>query len=113
MEDEDDVRVYAAPLSHGIPCVGYVAEEATWPGRLCNEVAQPLVQQNLAALKQAGFKIPMQAMEVIKNLLVGSAFAFPDGTVITQEEAVELPRQGQKVVICGDPANCRALEGAC
>lgn len=113
VEDEDDVRVYAAPMSHGIPCVGYVVEEATRPGRLRNEVVQPLVRQNLAALKEAGFKIPMKAMEVIKNLPVGSAFTFPDGTVITQEEAVEPPRRGRKVVICGDTANCRALEGMC
>jgi len=55
----------------------------------------------------------MQAIKVIKNSPVGSAFAFPNGNVITQEEAVELPRQGQKVVICGDAANCRAVEGAC
>jgi len=113
VEDEDDVRVYAAPMSHGIPCVGYVVEEATRPGRLRNEVVQPLVRQNLAALKEAGFRIPMKAMEVIKNLPVGSAFTFPDGTVITQEEAVEPPRRGRKVVICGDTANCRALEGMC
>ena len=30
---------------------------------------------------------------------------------LTQEEAVEPPRKGRKVVICGDTASSRALEG--
>jgi hypothetical protein len=111
VEDEDDVRVYAAPMSHGIPCVGYVVEEATRPGRLRNELVQPLVERNLQALKEAGFRVPMKAMAVIKNMPVGTAFTFPDGTTITQEQAVEPPRKGRKVVICGDTANCRAIEG--
>jgi ribonuclease Z len=42
-------------------------------------------------------------------LLPGSAFTFPDGTVITQEEAVEPLRKGRKVVICGDTADSRSL----
>ena len=70
-----------------------------------------MVERNLQALKGAGFNIPMKAMAVIKNLPQGSAFTFPDGTSITQEEAVEPPRKGRKVVICGDTANCRAMEG--
>ena len=111
--DEEDVRVYAAPMSHGIPCVGYVVEEATRPGRLRNEIVQPMVERNLKALKEAGFHIPMKAMAVIKNLPIGSSFTFPDGTSITQEEAVEPPRKGRKVVICGDTSSSRALEGMC
>ena len=111
VEDEEDVKVYAAPMSHGIPCVGYVVQESSRPGRLRNEIVEPMVQRNLEALKEAGFSIPMKAMAVIKNLPVGSSFTFPDGTVITQKEAVEPPRKGRKVAICGDTANCRALEG--
>mgnify|MGYP005846355123 CR=1 FL=1 len=111
VEDEEDVKVYAAPMSHGIPCLGYVIEEASRPGRLRNELVEPLVRRNIQALKESGFKVPMKAMAVIKNLPVGSAFTFPDGTVVTQEEAVEPPRRGRKVVICGDTANCRAIEG--
>lgn len=109
VEDEDDVRVYAAPMSHGIPCVGYVVEELPAPGRLRNELVLPVVQRNIPALKHAGFAVPMKAMAVIKNLAPGTAFTFPDGTVITQEEAVEPPRPGRKVVICGDTADCRSL----
>jgi ribonuclease Z len=111
VEDEEDVKVFAAPMSHGIPCVGYVVEEQNKPGRLRHEVVKPIVGRNLDALKKAGFKIPMKAMAVIKNLPVGSAFTFPDGTVLSQEEAVEPPRKGRKVVICGDTASARAIEG--
>lgn len=111
VEDEEDVRVFAAPMSHSVPCVGYVVEEKSKPGRLRDEVVKPIVERNLDALKEAGFKIPMKALAVIKNLPVGSAFTFPDGTSITQEEAVEPPRSGRKIVICGDTASSRAIEG--
>eukprot|EP00428_Durinskia_dybowskii_P086497 CAMPEP_0170443982 /NCGR_PEP_ID=MMETSP0117_2-20130122/48278_1 /TAXON_ID=400756 /ORGANISM="Durinskia baltica, Strain CSIRO CS-38" /LENGTH=625 /DNA_ID=CAMNT_0010704747 /DNA_START=350 /DNA_END=2227 /DNA_ORIENTATION=+ len=111
VEDEEDVKVFAAPMSHSIPCVGYVVEEKSKPGRLRDELVTPIVKRNLEALKEAGFKIPMKALAVIKNLPVGSSFSFPDGTTITQEEAVEPPRKGRKVVICGDTASSRAIEG--
>lgn len=111
VEDEEDVKVFAAPMSHSIPCVGYVVEEKSKPGRLRDELVTPIVKRNLDALKRAGFKIPMKALAVIKNLPVGSSFTFPDGTIITQEEAVEPPRKGRKVVVCGDTASSRAIEG--
>lgn len=111
VEDEGDVKVFAAPMSHGIPCVGYVVEEQTRPGRLRDEFVKPIVERNFRALKEAGFGVPMKAMAVIKNLPVGSAFTFPDGTVVSQEEAVEPPRKGRKVVICGDTASCRGIAG--
>ena len=109
VEDEDDVKVYAAPMSHSIPCVGYVVEEQPRPGRLRNELVEPIVLRNVAALRDAGFKVPMKAMAVIKNLAPGSSFTFPDGSVVTQEEAVEPPKQGRKVVICGDTCSSRSL----
>jgi ribonuclease Z len=109
VEDEGDVKVYAAPMSHGIPCVGYTVEELERPGRLRNELVEPIVKRNSVALKEAGFRAPMKAMAVIKNLLPGTSFTFPDGTVVAQEEAVEAPRQGRKVVICGDTADSRAM----
>jgi len=109
-DGDDGVRVYAAPMSHGIPCLGYVINELPRPGRLRSELVEPIVRRNVAALKQAGFAIPMKAMAVIKNLRPGTAFTFPDGTVLTQEEAVEPPRKGRKIVYCGDTADCRSLE---
>lgn len=109
VEDEGEVKVYAAPMSHGIPCVGYVVEEAAQPGRLRVERVEPIVRRNVDALKEAGFAVPMKAMAVLKNLDPGSAFTFPDGTVVTFDEAVEPPRPGRKVVICGDTCDSRAL----
>ena len=103
------MKVYAAPMSHGVPCVGYVVEEQDRPGRLRNEYVEPIVKRNLKALKESGIKIPMKAMAIIKNLPEGSAFTFPDGTVVTQEDAVEPPRSGRKVVICGDTSDARSL----
>ena len=55
VEDEGDVKVYAAPMSHGIPCVGYVVEEQPKAGRLRNEYVQPIVERNREALREAGF----------------------------------------------------------
>lgn len=107
VEDEGDVKVFAAPMSHGIPCVGYVVKEMPQAGRLKNEVVEPVVRRNFSTLQEAGFLIPMKAMAVIKNLQPGSSFTFPDGTVMKQEEAVEPPRRGRKVVICGDTADAR------
>ncbi|OEU11088.1 Metallo-hydrolase/oxidoreductase, partial [Fragilariopsis cylindrus CCMP1102] len=84
------------PMSHGVPCVGYVIEEPNRPGRL--------------PLKEAGFKHPMKALAVIKDLPEGGSFTFPDGTVVTQQDAVEASRPGRKVVICGDTNSARSLE---
>lgn len=109
VEDEGDVRVYAAPMSHGIPCLGFVVEELPRAGRLRNELVEPIVKRNLDALKEAGFQHPMKALAVVKNLAPGTAFTFPDGTVVRQEDAVEPQRPGRKVVLCGDTATSRAL----
>lgn len=110
VEDEGDVKVYAAPMSHGIPCVGYVVKEEDRAGRLRDDLVRPICERNMVALKEAGFVHPLKAMAVIKDLPVGSSFTFPDGTIVSQEEAVEAPRPGRKVVICGDTASARAME---
>ena len=109
-EPSSGVKVYAAPMSHGVPCVGYVVQEASRPGRLRDELVKPICQRNVPALKEAGFRHPMKAMAVIKDLPEGGSFTFPDGTVVTQEEAVEPTRPGRKIVICGDTNSARALD---
>lgn len=109
VDDETDVKVYAAPMSHGIPCLGYVIQELPRPGRLKQELVEPLVRRNLSALKAAGFAVPMKAMAVIKNLPTGATFTFPDGTLIRQEDAVEPARRSRKIVVCGDTACAKAL----
>ena len=104
------IKVYAGPMSHGVPCVGYVVQEAKRPGRLRSELVTPICKRNVPALKEAGFRHPMKALAVIKELPEGGSFTFPDGTVVTQEEAVEPARPGRKVVICGDTNSARSLE---
>lgn len=111
VEDDGDVKVYAAPMSHGIPCVGYVVEEENKPGRLRNDLVEPVVQRNIDGLRSAGMKAPMKVMGIIKDLPLGGKYTFPDGTVLTQEEVVEPPRKGRKIVICGDTADARAISG--
>lgn len=110
VEDEGDVRVYAAPMSHSVPCVGYMVEEEQKPGRLRPELVEPVVRRNFKALKEAGMRAPMKVMQMIKDLPDGESFTFPDGTVIHQEDVVEPPRDGRKVVICGDTADSRAMD---
>ena len=110
-DEEDDVSVYAAPMSHGVPCVGYVVQEHDQPGRLRPEDVEPVIKRNHEGLKEAGIKHPMKVMAVLKNLPVGGSYEFPDGTVLRQEDVVDPPRKGRKVVICGDTADCRVLEG--
>jgi len=111
VEDEGDVRCYAAPMSHGVPCVGYVVEEERKPGRLRPDLVQPIVQRNHDALREAGMRAPMKVMQLIKDLPEGGSFEFPDGTVLKKSDVVEPDRDGRKVVICGDTADSRALEG--
>ena len=110
VENENGVKVYAGPMSHGVPCVGYVVQESDRPGRLRDEYVKPIALRNMQALKDAGFQHPMKALAVIKDLPEGGAFTFPDGTVVTQEEAVEPTRPGRKVVICGDTNSSRGIE---
>lgn len=110
VEDEGDVVVHAAPMSHGVPCVGYVVKETSRPGRIFPDLVIPVIERNFSALKKAGVKMPMKIMAVIKNLPSDGAFTFPDGTVIKHSDVVEPPREGRKVVICGDTADTRAIE---
>jgi len=94
-----------------VPSLGYVVEEETKPGRLKSELVEPVVRRNVDALKKAGLKTPMKIMAYIKDLPTDGSFTFPDGTVIHQSDVVEKPKPGRKVVICGDTADARAIEG--
>ena len=42
----DEVVVTAAPMSHGVPCVGYVVDEQPKSGRIKPELVQPVVERN-------------------------------------------------------------------
>jgi len=109
--DDGGVSVFAAPMSHGVPCLGYVVQEDDRPGRLMPENVMPVIERNRKELVESGVRNPMKLMALVKNLPVGGSYTFPDGTVLNQEDVVEPPGKGRKVVICGDTADCRALEG--
>lgn len=108
--EDEDVHVTAAPMSHGVPCVGYVVEEQPKPGRLNPELVVPTIERNAVALKEQGVRHPMKVMAAIKNLSDGESFTFPDGTIINKDDVVDKDREGRKVVVCGDTADARALE---
>jgi len=110
VEDEGDVMVHAAPMSHGVPCVGYVVTEQNKPGRLRPDIIQPIIERNSDELRKI-VKNPMKMMAVIKNMPEGSSYTFPDGTVVKQSDVVELPRKGRKVVILGDTLDAGAISG--
>ena len=105
------MTVRAAPMSHGVPCVGYVIRESDRPGRLRPEAVLPVIERNREGLKEQGVRNPMKVMAMVKNLPEGGSYEFPDGTVLRQDDVVEPMRRGRKVVVCGDTADCRALEG--
>lgn len=107
--EDEIVNVYAAPMSHGIPCIGYCIEEVNRPGRLKNEVVEPIVRRNIGLLKDAGYRTPMMVMGILKNLKPNTEFTFPDKTIVTHDMAVEPPRKGRKIVICGDTSDSRAM----
>jgi ribonuclease Z len=109
VEDEGDVKVYAAPMSHGVPCVGYVVEEESKKGRLRDELVLPIVKRNLKGLKDSGMRTPMKVMSIIKDLPRGESYTFPDGTILNHDDVVEPDRKGRKIVICGDTADARAI----
>ena len=56
-------------------------------------------------------RTPMKIMATIKDLPEGGSYTFPDGTTVYQNEVVEPPRSGRKVVVCGDTCDARALAG--
>jgi ribonuclease Z len=109
--EEDDASVYAAPMNHGIPCLGFVVQEQSRPGRLRKELVEPIVRSNAESLRRAGYTVPMKVMSVIKNLRPGASFTFPDGNVVKQEDVVEPQRNGRKIVICGDTCDSSTLRG--
>lgn len=86
-------------------------DEQSKPGRLRNDLVEPVVKRNIAALKESGMRSPMKVMATIKDLPQGGSYTFPDGTTVFQNDVVEPPREGRKVVICGDTADSRAIAG--
>ena len=111
--DEGEVTVHAVPTISSLlsaPCVGYVINECSKPGRLNPESITPIIKKNYDALEQKGYKHPMKVLATIKSLPKGESFTFPDGNTVRQQDVVEGERIGRKIVICGNAYNNKSLE---
>ncbi len=60
-------------------------------------------------MRKAGFKDPNTVLKKIKELKPGQAFLFPDGCILSAEDAVEAKEKGRKLVILGDTACSDAM----
>lgn len=82
------VTVYAFPLAHRIPTVGYLFKEKTLP-------------RNMLAEKIAEYHIPFTAIKDIKN---GAAFTNTEGAVIPNAELTTPPPKPRSFAYCSDTA---------
>ncbi|XP_071787991.1 zinc phosphodiesterase ELAC protein 1-like [Asterias amurensis] len=85
--EDKKVIVKAAPLTHRIPCFGYVIQEKQQPGKL-----------QAAFLKMNG----VPAGPLYGQLKAGKDIVLEDGKVISAADAVGPPIPGRKIVILGD-----------
>ncbi|KAJ3099748.1 hypothetical protein HDU97_002774 [Phlyctochytrium planicorne] len=97
-------KVYASPIAHTVPTVGYLIQESPTQGRLKVELAGPILNRNKAAL---GMKNPMSLLSKLK---AGETLTMPDGTVLNPEEMVEPEKRGRRVVILGDTSDPSGME---
>ncbi|TFY67635.1 hypothetical protein EVJ58_g1473 [Rhodofomes roseus] len=83
---DDIVSVFAAPILHSVPCVGFVVTELPIPGKINPKDYIPHLKRN---------KAPMSTMRRLQD---GESVELPDGTVLHGP-----PRKpGRKLVILGD-----------
>ncbi|KAF9268131.1 Metallo-hydrolase/oxidoreductase [Marasmius fiardii PR-910] len=80
------VSVSAAPILHSVPCVGYVVNEASVPGKIDPKEYVPDIKRT---------KTPMSIMRRLQD---GEDVELSDGTVLTGPPR----RPGRKIVILGD-----------
>jgi ribonuclease Z len=104
--DTGEVSVRAAPVTHTVPCVGFVVEEAGRGGRLLIDRVMPRLEANRAALREQGVRDPRTLLKAIKRLGQDESMALPDGSVLRGSEVLGAARRGRKVAILGD--NCDA-----
>lgn len=80
------VSVSAAPIHHSVPCVGYVIQEASVPGKI-----DP--SQYVPQLKRTG-----TPMSIMRQLQQGETVVLKDGTILQGPSR----RKGRKTAILGD-----------
>jgi len=106
---ESSLIVKAAPMVHGVPCLGYVVIEPNKPGKIHAQLVGPIVDRNYDALKAKGIKHPKKVFQVLKNMRSGQSMTFPDGTKLYRDDVVEPDRRGRVVVFCGDTCDASRL----
>lgn len=78
--------VLCVPITHKVPCFGYIVKEPDRPG-------------NLDAKKAASLGAKGKELGVLKS---GNPVTLPNGTVIKPEDVIGPSQPGKKVVILGD-----------
>lgn len=111
-EDGVEMTVKAAPLTHTIPCVGYVVTEKDRQGMLNVDFVKDIVERNKNALNaMPEFRNQYRKVfATLKSLPAGAMYTFPDGSVVKSEDINNPPRKGRKVVILGDTCNSNMIE---
>jgi len=89
--DTPDLVVETAPLEHRVPAMGYRIVERDFPGRFDVEAARAL---GVAEGPDFG------------RLQRGESVVAADGTVVTSEQIVGVPRRGKVVAYCTDTRPC-------
>lgn len=92
---DDLVSISAAPISHSVPCVGYVILEAPVPGKIDPKKYIPEIKRTGAP------------MSVMSRLQHGGQVELPDGTILHGPPR----RSGRKIVILGDTYDPSAIAG--
>ncbi|KAJ7228503.1 beta-lactamase-like protein [Mycena pura] len=90
----DTVSVSAAPIFHSVPCIGYVVNEPTIPGKI-----DP--KKYIPELRRTG-----TPMSVMSQLQQGGSVELSDGTVLHGPAR----RPGRKLVILGDTHDPSPIE---
>ncbi|RYH22012.1 MBL fold metallo-hydrolase [archaeon] len=110
-EDGVEMTVQAAPLTHSIPCVGYVITEKVRKGMLNVDSIKEIVERNKDALNAMPefYTQYRKVFGVLKSLPEDGMFTFPDGTVLKAEDVTNPPRKGRKVVILGDTCSSNLI----
>jgi len=87
--------ITAHEIKHTIPCLGYVLQEHSHPGKIEVNAYQQRLQTNKTALAAIGVTNPMS---LLKELQAGNDVTLPDGDILKAPPH----RRGRKLVILGD-----------
>ncbi|WP_456428095.1 ribonuclease Z [Nitratifractor sp.] len=85
--DFGSYRIETVPLSHSVPCYGYVYIEAPLPGRFNPETAR---------------RLGLPEGPLYGRLQRGERLTLPDGRLVTPGDVLGPPRPGRRIIIGGD-----------